>query len=176
MGSSPGPSPPPRLQTPLLRCPLPHPSSGPPSEVGHCHRRETGVMPSPRPSSHVPAQPSPSMPNAAHTALSLLLEPRVCECYVLSRLTFCDPMDCSLPGSSVHELFPGKNTRASCHFLLWGILPTQGSNPHLLHWQVDSLPLSHLGTRTLGLWKSSRHARRQSVSEEERWSQGQMEF
>ena len=30
-----------------------------------------------------------------------------------------------------------------CHFLLQGILPTQGSNLHLLHWQVDSLPLSH---------------------------------
>ena len=30
-----------------------------------------------------------------------------------------------------------------CHFLLQGILPTQGLNPHLLHWQVDALPLSH---------------------------------
>ena len=28
-----------------------------------------------------------------------------------------------------------------CHFLLQGIFPTQGSNPCLLHWQVDSLPL-----------------------------------
>ena len=30
-----------------------------------------------------------------------------------------------------------------CHFLLQGIFPTQGLNPHLshpLHWQVDSLP------------------------------------
>ena len=35
---------------------------------------------------------------------------------------------------------PGKNTGVGCHFLLQGILPTQGSNPHLLHWQVDSLP------------------------------------
>ena len=26
-----------------------------------------------------------------------------------------------------------------------GIFPTQGLNPGLLHWQVDSLPLSHLG-------------------------------
>ena len=26
------------------------------------------------------------------------------------------------------------------------IFPDQGSNPHLLHWQPDSLPLSHLGT------------------------------
>ena len=28
--------------------------------------------------------------------------------------------------------FPGKNTGVGCHFLLQGILPTQGSNPHLL--------------------------------------------
>ena len=31
-----------------------------------------------------------------------------------------------------------------CHFILQGIFPTQGSNPHLLcllHWQVESLPL-----------------------------------
>ena len=34
-----------------------------------------------------------------------------------------------------------------CHFLLQGIFLTQGSNSHLLcllHWQADSLPLSHL--------------------------------
>ena len=40
--------------------------------------------------------------------------------------------------------FPGKNTRMRCHFLLQGIFPTQGLNLHLLHWQVDSLPLSYL--------------------------------
>ena len=34
----------------------------------------------------------------------------------------------------------------SCHFLLHGIFPTQGSNPCLMHWQVDSLPLSHQGS------------------------------
>ena len=39
--------------------------------------------------------------------------------------------------------FPGKSTQVGCHFLLQGIFPTQGSSPHLLHWQVDSLPLSH---------------------------------
>ena len=33
-----------------------------------------------------------------------------------------------------------------CHFLLQGIFLTQGSNPCLLHWQVDSLPLSHPGS------------------------------
>ena len=43
---------------------------------------------------------------------------------------------------------PGKTTRAGCHFLLQGIFPTQRSHsslPHLLHWQADSVPLSHLG-------------------------------
>ena len=38
-----------------------------------------------------------------------------------------------------------------CHFLLQGIFPTQGLNPHLLqeilHWQAVSLPLSHLGSQ-----------------------------
>ena len=39
---------------------------------------------------------------------------------------------------------PGKITGAGCHFLLQGILLTQGSNSGLLcllHWQADSLPL-----------------------------------
>ena len=41
-----------------------------------------------------------------------------------------------------------KNTRMGCHFLLQRIFLTQGANPRLLwllHWQADSLPLSHLG-------------------------------
>ena len=42
--------------------------------------------------------------------------------------------------------FPGKNTGVGCHSLLQGIFPTQGLNPHLLHWQVNSLVLSHLGS------------------------------
>ena len=40
---------------------------------------------------------------------------------------------------------PGKNTGVGCRFLLQGIFLSQGSNLHLLHWQEDSLPLSHLG-------------------------------
>ena len=43
---------------------------------------------------------------------------------------------------------PEENTGVSCHFLLQGLFPTQGLNPpllHLPHWQVDSLPLCHLG-------------------------------
>ena len=59
-------------------------------------------------------------------------------------LTLCDPMDCSQPGSSVHGIFPGKNTAVGCRVLLQGIFPTPGQNPgllRLLHWQASSLPL-----------------------------------
>ena len=45
--------------------------------------------------------------------------------------------------------FPGKDTGVGCHFWLQGIFLTQGSKPcllHLLNWQVDSLPLCHLGS------------------------------
>ena len=47
--------------------------------------------------------------------------------------------------------FPGKSTGVGCHFLLQGIFLTQGLNPHLLHWQVDSLPLSHQRSPSSGL-------------------------
>ena len=43
--------------------------------------------------------------------------------------------------------FPSKNTGAVCHFLFQGIILSKGLYPCLLcllHWQVDSLPLSHL--------------------------------
>ena len=53
----------------------------------------------------------------------------------------------SLVGYSPWD-FLGKNTGAGCHFLFQGIFPIQGLNPsllYLLHWQVDSLPLSHRG-------------------------------
>ena len=40
---------------------------------------------------------------------------------------------------------PGKNTGVGCHFLFQGIFLTQGLNPCLLSWQVDSLPRSQLG-------------------------------
>ena len=34
--------------------------------------------------------------------------------------TLCDPMDCSLPGSSVHGVSPDKNTGVGCRALLHG--------------------------------------------------------
>jgi len=38
-------------------------------------------------------------------------------------------MDYSLPGSSVHGIFPGKITRVGHHFLLQEIFPTPGIKP-----------------------------------------------
>ena len=55
------------------------------------------------------------------------------------------------PPSLSMGFFPGKNTEADCCYLLQGIFPTQGLKPcllHLLHWQMDLLPLSHLGSPT----------------------------
>ena len=46
--------------------------------------------------------------------------------------TLCDPVDCSLPGTSVYGDSPGKNTGVGCHALLERIFPTQGWNPGLL--------------------------------------------
>ena len=60
-----------------------------------------------------------------------------------SCLTLCNPIDCSPPGSSVHGIFPGKDTGVGCHFLLQGIFPTRGWNRSLLcllRWQAGSLP------------------------------------
>ena len=45
------------------------------------------------------------------------------------------PTPCSSVGSSRQEYWSGLPAP------LQGIIPIQGSNPHLLHWQSDSLPL-----------------------------------
>ena len=70
------------------------------------------------------------------------LEHSCCCCLVAQLcMTLCDPKDCSrllCPWN-----FPGKSAGVGCHFLLQEIFLTQGSNRHLLHWQVDSLSLSH---------------------------------
>ena len=75
-----------------------------------------------------------------------------CCCLLLSGVRlFCDPIDCSPPGSSVYQIFLGKNTGVDCHFLLqgssWPRDQTQISciaggfftteplgKPHKLHW------------------------------------------
>ena len=57
-------------------------------------------------------------------------------------LTLRDPVSCSSPNSSVHEILQASILEWVA--LLQGIFPTQGLNPYLislLRWQVDSLPL-----------------------------------
>ena len=73
-------------------------------------------------------------------------------CAMLSRSVMsnsCDPMDCSLPGSSVHGDSPGKNTWVGCHDLLQGIFPTQGLNPGLSHCRWIVYHLSHQGNQSI---------------------------
>ena len=52
--------------------------------------------------------------------------------------TLCDFIDCSLPGSSVHEDSLGKNTGVGCH-ALQGNLPNPGIKPRSPALQADSL-------------------------------------
>ena len=62
-----------------------------------------------------------------------------------SCLSLCSPMDCSLPGSSLHGYSPGKNIGVDCHALLHGIFPTQGLNPCIQHCRWIIYQLSHQG-------------------------------
>ena len=64
----------------------------------------------------------------------------------------CNPMDCSLPGSSIQGDSPGKNTRVGCHALFQGIFPTQGLNPSLLDYRWILYHLSHQGSPSILDW------------------------
>ena len=71
----------------------------------------------------------------------------VCVCIVTQSCPIlCDPMDCSPPGTSVHEDSPGKNTAVGCHALLQGIFQIQESNQGLLHCRCVLYQLSHQGS------------------------------
>ena len=65
-----------------------------------------------------------------------------------SCFTLCDPMDCSLPGSSVHGILQVRTLEWVSIPFPPGVFATQGLNPHvlrLLHWQVGSLPVASPG-------------------------------
>ena len=78
--------------------------------------------------------------------------------------TFCDPQGLEATRLLCPWDFPGKNTRVGCHFFLQGTLPTQKSNLHLLHWQADSLPLSHLGSHESRIQQALNARQEQFVS------------
>ena len=73
-----------------------------------------------------------------------------CHCCCLSHIPlFCDPMDCSPPGSSVHGILQARILEWVAIFISRGIFLTQRLNLYILHWQADSLPLSHQGNSNI---------------------------
>ena len=65
---------------------------------------------------------------------------------------FCNPMDCSPPGSSVWVISQARILQWVAISFSRGIFPTQGLNPRLLPWHVSSFPLSQLGSPHWVLW------------------------
>ena len=61
-------------------------------------------------------------------------------------LILCDPMDCGLPGSSIHGHAPGKKTGVGCHAFFQGTFQTQGSKPGLPHCWLILYRLNHQGS------------------------------
>ena len=73
----------------------------------------------------------------------------MCLCAVLNCSVMSDSLQlhsCSSPDSSVHGIIPARILEWVAIFLLQVIFLNQGLNQHLLRWQMDSLPLSHLGS------------------------------
>ena len=82
-----------------------------------------------------------------------------------SCLTLCYSMDCGPSGLCPWDS-PGKNTGMGCHALLQGILPTQGSNPGLLHsrqifftiwasWEAHNKTLAFLSEKAMATHSST---------------------
>ena len=70
-----------------------------------------------------------------------------CACVPVKSLpTLCDPMDSSLPGSSVHGILQARITAEACHSLLQGFFPTHRWNPCLLASCIGRWFLYHLGS------------------------------
>ena len=87
-------------------------------------------------------------------ALSLARE---CCCLVAhSCPTVCNPMDCSLPGSSVCGIFQARILEWVTISFSRGSSQLRNPNCHLLHWLADSLALNHLGSPARKYWRENR--------------------
>ena len=83
-------------------------------------------------------KPSTDCMGPTHIMESILLH-SFCYAVLCSHVRiFCDHMDSSPPGSSVHGDSPGKNTGVSYHALLQGNPPNPGVKPGSPALQVDS--------------------------------------
>ena len=56
------------------------------------------------------------------------------------KVLVCDPMDCSLPGSSVRGILQATILELGCHSFSGGNLPDPGIEPESSALQADSLP------------------------------------
>ena len=74
----------------------------------------------------------------------------LCVCVCVLCPTLCNAMDCNPPVFSVHGILQARTLEWAAS-LLQGIFPTQGLDLHLLHWQADSLPPSHLESLCISL-------------------------
>ena len=109
-------------------------------------------------------------PPASHLPSALFVQPsaHVSAKPLQSRWTLCDPMDYSLPGSSVHEIFQQE---------YWsrlprpppGDLPDPGIKLESPYWQVAHLKLN---TEKFRLWYVHAQMQRQCSS----WQHGQDSF
>ena len=71
--------------------------------------------------------------------------------------TLCDPVDCRLPGSSVHGIFHARIPEWIVILFSRGPSQIQGSNVGLLHFRQIPYFLSHLGrTQWTWVWANSR--------------------
>ena len=77
----------------------------------------------------------------------------VVSCSVISNSLW--PMDYSPSDSSIHRIFPDKNTEVGCHFLLQEIFLIQWLSARVLHWQAGSLLLPPLGKPPLPFCQKS---------------------
>ena len=82
-------------------------------------------------------------PESVTILLTSYSEEKVNVLVIQSCPTLCNPMDCSLPGSSVCGILQGNYTRVGCHSL--GDLPNPGLNPGLPHCKQVLYQLSHQG-------------------------------
>ena len=84
-------------------------------------------------------------------------------------LTLCSPVDCSLPGSSVHGSFQARILEWVATFYSREPSWPRGHTRcllHLLHWQADSSPLASLGKAHQPVsnhTKESKESRRSAV-------------
>ena len=94
------------------------------------------------------------MPGKKQEYRNINLSEKLCAMCLVAQswLTLCDPMDYSLPSSSVHGNSSGKNTGVGCHVLLQRIFPTWGLNPGLLHCSQILYHLSHQGSPRILVW------------------------